>query len=48
MRPGSICLVRLASVADGKRATFTINREGDPDLVLTSVKLSDRFAHDAR
>ena len=41
MRPGSICLVRLTSVADGKRATFTINREGDPDLVLTSVKLSD-------
>ena len=41
MRPGSICLVRLTSVADGKRATFTINREGHPDLVLTSVKLSD-------
>ncbi len=41
MRPGSICLVRLTSIVDGKRATFTINREGDPDLVLTSVKLSD-------
>ena len=41
MRPGSICLVRLISYADGKHATFTINREGDPDLVLTSVKLSD-------
>ncbi len=41
MRPGSICLVRLTSVVDGKRATFTIDREGDPDLILTSVKLSD-------
>ena len=41
MRPGSICLVRLTSVVDGKRATFTISREGDPDLILTSVKLSD-------
>jgi len=41
MRPGSICLVRLTCYADGKRATFTINREGDPDLVLTSVELSD-------
>lgn len=41
IRPGSICLVRLTSVVDGKRATFTISREGDPDLILTSVKLSD-------
>jgi glucose-6-phosphate dehydrogenase assembly protein OpcA len=43
MRPGSICLVRLTSYADGKRAIFTINREGDPDLVLTSVELSDEI-----
>jgi glucose-6-phosphate dehydrogenase assembly protein OpcA len=40
MRPGSICLVRLISNVDGKQATFTINREGDPDHVLTSVVLS--------
>jgi len=40
MRPGSICLVRLLSNAEGKRATFTINREGDPDHVLTSVELT--------
>jgi glucose-6-phosphate dehydrogenase assembly protein OpcA len=40
MRPGSICLVRLTSSVEGKQATFTINREGDPDLVLTSVELS--------
>jgi glucose-6-phosphate dehydrogenase assembly protein OpcA len=40
MRPGSICLVRLTSSFEGKQATFTINREGDPDHVLTSVILS--------
>ena len=40
MRPGSICLVRLVSNVEGKQATFTINREGDPDHVLTSVELS--------
>ncbi|GAC1349798.1 MAG: glucose-6-phosphate dehydrogenase assembly protein OpcA [Ktedonobacteraceae bacterium] len=40
MRPGSICLVRLTSNVEGKQATFTINREGDPDHVLTSVVLS--------
>jgi glucose-6-phosphate dehydrogenase assembly protein OpcA len=40
MRPGSICLVRLTSSIEGKQATFTINREGDPDHVLTSVILS--------
>lgn len=40
MRPGSICLVRLVSSVEGKRATFTIDREGDPDLVLTSVELT--------
>ncbi len=40
MRPGSICLVRLTSNYEGKQATFTINREGDPDHVLTSVILS--------
>ena len=40
IRPGSICLVRLTSNVEGKQATFTINREGDPDHVLTSVELS--------
>jgi hypothetical protein len=40
MRPGSICLVRLTSNVEGKHATFTIDREGDPDHVLTSVDLS--------
>jgi glucose-6-phosphate dehydrogenase assembly protein OpcA len=40
MRPGSICLVRLTSSVEGQQATFTINREGDPDHVLTSVELS--------
>ncbi len=40
IRPGSICLVRLTSSVEGQQATFTINREGDPDHVLTSVELS--------
>jgi len=40
MRPGSICLVRLISNVEGRQATFTVNREGDPDHVLTSVELS--------
>lgn len=40
MRPGSICMVRLMSSIEGKRATFTIDREGDPDHVLTSVELT--------
>lgn len=40
VRPGSICLVRLISTVEGKQATFTINREGGSDNVLTSVELS--------
>ena len=40
MHPGSICLLRLASQIEGKQATFTISREGDPDHVLTSVEIS--------
>ncbi len=40
MRPGSICLVRLTSNVEGKQATFTIDREGGSDNVLTSVELS--------
>lgn len=40
VRPGSICLVRLTSTVEGKQATFTINREGGSDNVLTSVELA--------
>ncbi len=40
MRPGSLCLVRLTSMVDNKRATFTIDREDNPDHVLTSVELA--------
>jgi glucose-6-phosphate dehydrogenase assembly protein OpcA len=41
IRPGSLCLVRLTSMVDNKRATFTIDREDDPDHVLTSVELAE-------
>lgn len=40
MRPGSLCLVRLVSLVEGKRATFTIDREDDPDHVFTLVELA--------
>jgi glucose-6-phosphate dehydrogenase assembly protein OpcA len=40
MRPGSICLVRLTSIIEEQQATFTISREGDPELVLTSVEIA--------
>ncbi|MBV9021707.1 MAG: hypothetical protein JOZ71_13450, partial [Ktedonobacteraceae bacterium] len=36
----SLFLVRLISHVEGKRATFTINREDDPDHVFTSVELA--------
>ena len=39
MRPGSLCMVRITGTANGKRAIFTINREEDPNHVLTSVAL---------
>src|SRR6266487_4618828 len=39
MRPGSVCLVRLTSNIEGRQAVFTVNREDDPNNVLTSVKL---------
>ena len=32
-------MVRITGTANGKRAIFTINREDDPDHVLTSVAL---------
>jgi glucose-6-phosphate dehydrogenase assembly protein OpcA len=41
IRPGSLCLVRLTSMVDNKRATFTVDREDDPDNVLTSVELTE-------
>ncbi|HLH60746.1 MAG TPA: glucose-6-phosphate dehydrogenase assembly protein OpcA [Ktedonobacteraceae bacterium] len=39
MRPGSICLVRLTSNIENKRATFTINLAGDTEHVFTAVEL---------
>lgn len=39
MRPGSICMVRLTSNIENKRATFTISLAGDIDNVVTSVEL---------
>ncbi|MDQ6660764.1 MAG: glucose-6-phosphate dehydrogenase assembly protein OpcA, partial [Chloroflexota bacterium] len=39
MQPGSICLIRLTSTVAGKEAIFTINRDGDPEHVLTTVEL---------
>ncbi len=39
MRPGSLCLVRMTGTVGNKRAIFTINREDDPNHVLTSVAL---------
>ncbi|HLX57366.1 MAG TPA: glucose-6-phosphate dehydrogenase assembly protein OpcA [Ktedonobacteraceae bacterium] len=39
MRPGSIVLVRLVSIADNKEAIFTISRDADLDHVYTSVEL---------
>lgn len=38
--PGSICLVRLESIRDGKLATFTINLEDD-EHVITSVEITE-------
>ena len=40
MRPGSICLVRLTSDIENKRATFTISLAGDTEHVLTSIELA--------
>ena len=39
MRPGALCMVRITGTANGKRAVFPINREDDPDHLLTSVAL---------
>ncbi len=39
LRPGSIALMRLVSVADNKEAVFTIIRDNDLEHVITSVEL---------
>jgi len=39
MRPGSLCLVRMTGAIGNKHVIFTINREEDPNHVLTSVAL---------
>ncbi len=41
LRPGNICLVRLVSDMDQKRAIFSLNRGDDTELVFTSVELSE-------
>ncbi|MBO0782268.1 MAG: glucose-6-phosphate dehydrogenase assembly protein OpcA [Ktedonobacteraceae bacterium] len=40
LQPGTICSVRLSSELRDKSAIFSINREGEPDHVLTSVELN--------
>ena len=44
MRPGSICLVRLISNLEHKKATFTISLDAEMKLFKTSIELS----HEAR
>ncbi len=39
MRPGSLCLIRMTGAVGNKHVVFTINREDDPNHVLTSVAL---------
>jgi len=41
LRPGNICLVRLTSDMDQKRAIFSLNRGEDAELVFTSVELPE-------
>lgn len=45
--PGSIFLVRLTCQAEGKRAIFTLQRDGNTDYVLTSVE-ADQDTRPAR
>lgn len=43
IQPGSLCLVRLTSNLDEKRATFVIDREDDdPEHVITAVELPQK------
>ena len=37
--PGTICLVRLQSTAQGHEAAFTIERGNNDDIVVTSAEL---------
>jgi len=39
--PGNICLIRLTSTLNGKRAVFTIDRGDDDEHVITSVEVPD-------
>jgi glucose-6-phosphate dehydrogenase assembly protein OpcA len=41
LAPGSLCLIRLSSIVENKRATFTINREGGSDHVFTSASVPE-------
>lgn len=41
VEPGSLCLVRLSSIVENKRAIFTIDREDEADTVLTSAHLPE-------
>jgi glucose-6-phosphate dehydrogenase assembly protein OpcA len=41
LQSGSLCLIRLSSIVENKRATFTINREGGSDHVLTSANVPE-------
>ena len=38
VRPGAIYLVRLTSQIDNKRTVFTIQRDADPDYIVTTVE----------
>jgi hypothetical protein len=41
VRPGNICLVRLTSDIEQKRAIFSLNRENETELVYTYVELPE-------
>lgn len=41
LRPGHICLVRLISDIEQKRAIFSLNRDDNAELVYTSVELPE-------
>jgi glucose-6-phosphate dehydrogenase assembly protein OpcA len=39
-RPGTLCMIRITGEADGKRATFIVERVEDDDHVSTAVEIS--------
>jgi hypothetical protein len=41
LHSGTICLIRLTSTFDGKRAIFMIDRGDDDEHVITSVEVPD-------